>query len=367
MKFDLQTLQLLDLLASLELVLLFYLAGRMLRGRPGVRFWVWGMASAAAGRLILLLAGTSTPGASLLGALVLALSPALLWAGIREHCNRHRPLLPVVASVAAVGALWIWGGGARYAVLLASACWSWAIAWTLLRHDTALRPAGTNLVSAIFLVHGGVQVGCVLFNCAVGYDPLLAERTLPRVLMTLESIFFSVAFTFVAMGLASQRLLRKVREDARIDSLTGLLNRWALLSDGERALEFCRRRESACAVVMADIDHFKRLNDSKGHAAGDAALRLFAAEASRAAGQWAVLGRYGGEEFCAVLPGAGEAKARLWAEELRARIASLDRFTVSFGVAAGTGAELDLMQLIAKADDALYRAKDQGRNRVCGA
>lgn len=365
MRFELETLLLLDLLASVELSLLLVMVGRLLRGEPGLRLWVGGMASAAAGRLITMLAGDAVPFASIVGAPLLALSPALLWAGIREHCNRARPLVAILSSVVLVAIISLFAPGPECAVALANAGWSAAVVWTLLRHDSSLRPAGTHFVAAIFLAHGVFQMGCALYRLPPGAPLLHAENDLPRVAMTLESIVFMVAFNFVAMGLASQRLLGKLRDAARTDGLTGLLNRWALLSDGERVVEFCRRRGRPCAVVIADIDHFKRLNDSKGHAAGDEALRYFAEEASKAAGQWVVLGRYGGEEFCAVLPGAGEGRAWAWAEELRVRIAASGRFTVSFGVAVGSGAELDLTALIARADEALYRAKEQGRDRVC--
>src|SRR5690606_20271410 len=113
--------------------------------------------------------------------------------------------------------------------------------------------------------------------------------------------------------------------------------------------ELCRRRGRSCAVVLADLDHFKRLNDTHGHAAGDRALRLFADVAARAAGKGIVLGRYGGEEFCAVLPGADVEQGRAWAEKLRAEIAACAPCTVSLGVAAERGAALDLTRLIARA------------------
>lgn len=367
MTVDADTLVFLELLAGVELAAVLLLVGRLLRGEAGLWPWVLGVASATIGSLAAAL-GDVVPGAALLGALLMSLGPALVWAGARDHCGRSRPLLPIFASVAAVGGAQLAFPGARteqLAVALSAAAWSVAIVWTLVRHAPAHERTGARLAAGLFLLHGVFQLARAFFPLPGEAGVLLGQRDWPRALVAMGSIFFSVAWAFAVLGLISQRLLGKMRDAARTDGLTGLLNRRAFLEDGARALEFCRRRRRPCAVVLADLDHFKRLNDTRGHAAGDAALRAFAAEFARAAGDGLVQGRYGGEEFATVIPWADEARAREWAEALRARVAATADFTASFGIAVGTGAEIDLVRLIARADEALYRAKAEGRDRVC--
>ncbi len=158
---------------------------------------------------------------------------------------------------------------------------------------------------------------------------------------------------------------------ARRDALTGLPNRRAL---DERLAEECRRADrqgQPLAVVLGDVDHFKRLNDALGHPAGDRALAAVAAALRAAARATDVVARYGGEEFCVLLPGADVAAAVTAAERLRAAVAAAefpDRpVTASFGVAGwrpGDPHPPSPAALLAAADRAMYRAKANGRDRV---
>lgn len=358
MAIDVDTLVLLELLTGVELTLMLLLVGRLLHGEAGLRPWVLALASATAGNLVATLAG-GIAGASVLAALLLSLGPALVWLGARDYCGRRRSLLPVGASSALVGVVGLVVPGATseaWAVSLSAALWSAAVVWTLVRHTPLAQRTGTLLLALLVALHGAFQVARLFFPAAEEWNESV---------VAMGSIFFTVAWTFAVMGLISQRLVGKMRDAARTDGLTGALNRRAFIEDGALALEFCRRRSRPCAVIMADLDHFKRLNDTQGHAAGDAALRCFAAAVARAAGQGTVVGRYGGEEFGLVFPGADAAVARDWAEKLRAELAARASFTVSFGLAVGTGSRQDFMELVARADEALYRAKAAGRDRVC--
>lgn len=168
----------------------------------------------------------------------------------------------------------------------------------------------------------------------------------------------------------------QLRELATRDSLTGAWNRRAVLEILERELVRGRRERHAVTLVLADIDHFKRINDAHGHPAGDAVLREFVARLNAAARNYDAVGRYGGEEFLLVLPGISTRKA-----EGRARLDALHAVigrapmpvdestalpvTCSFGVVSAepdTDASPDA--LIRAADEALYRAKRGGRDRI---
>jgi diguanylate cyclase (GGDEF)-like protein len=127
------------------------------------------------------------------------------------------------------------------------------------------------------------------------------------------------------------------------------------------------------AVILADLDHFKRINDTLGHLAGDSVLRQVAQRLHHSVRPYDAVGRYGGEEFLIVLPGCDGDSALSLAERLRQAIAS-DRIdaegtevaiTLSLGVAVSSGeAQLDAVELLRAADAALYEAKNAGRNRV---
>lgn len=164
------------------------------------------------------------------------------------------------------------------------------------------------------------------------------------------------------------------RHQAAHDQLTDLLNRRAILEALERELARAQREGTALSLVMADLDHFKDINDSYGHAVGDQVLREAAHRMQSAIRPYDAIGRYGGEEFLIILPGCGNSDALARAEQIRVGLAEapvqtedgrLLPVTMSLGVAAkpiGDAASPD--SLLAPADAALYRAKRGGRNRT---
>jgi diguanylate cyclase (GGDEF)-like protein len=160
-------------------------------------------------------------------------------------------------------------------------------------------------------------------------------------------------------------------EQATRDSLTGILNRGAIHALLQQEIERARREEQPLVAVMADVDHFKRINDIYGHQCGDSVLREVTQRLRSAIRTYDSLGRYGGEEFLILIPGLGDAESVHLIERIRKIIeektflcgeASL-HVTCSFGV-AWLGAGDDLEALIHAADQALYQAKANGRNRV---
>ncbi len=174
------------------------------------------------------------------------------------------------------------------------------------------------------------------------------------------------------------RAREALREQATHDALTGILNRGAVLETLHIEADRAGRERQPLSVLIADFDHFKLVNDTHGHLAGDAVLREGARRMKSVIRSYDALGRYGGEEFLAVLPGSGRSSARSQAERLREAVAAQPfdaggapiPVTCSVGIAsrpALSGADVDA--LIREADLALYKAKKRGRNRVemCGS
>jgi two-component system cell cycle response regulator len=168
------------------------------------------------------------------------------------------------------------------------------------------------------------------------------------------------------------RAQETLRLQATHDPLTGLWNRATILDRLGRELHRVEREGGALAVMIADLDHFKPINDTYGHAAGDAVLRQAAERMKSTLRDCDFLGRYGGEEFLFVLPACGPAVAAHAARRVCGRIAAEPMHTdssplavsVSIGVAAVRGSACEPAALIKVADEALYRAKALGRNRV---
>lgn len=172
----------------------------------------------------------------------------------------------------------------------------------------------------------------------------------------------------------SRKLLRRLEHSANHDFLTGALARSALTRKGKEMLEQKQRTKEAVSLLLIDIDHFKLINDTHGHAIGDHVLAAFAHILRRELRHDQLFGRLGGEEFAIMLPRALGTQAVALGEYLRKRIENAElnpngkaplRITISVGVASLAMNEVkSLEQLMNMADIALYRAKSQGRNRV---
>lgn len=174
-----------------------------------------------------------------------------------------------------------------------------------------------------------------------------------------------------------QAQLLKAREDLREqathDSLTRLWNRSSILGELSRELARSERDSRPLGVVIVDLDHFKQINDTYGHLAGDAVLREAARRMQTGIRQYDSVGRYGGEEFLILFPGSAEAESYAQADRLRKQLGGAEMsvndtslyVTASFGVTTALPGERWTEEaLIRKADEALYIAKKSGRNRV---
>jgi diguanylate cyclase (GGDEF)-like protein/PAS domain S-box-containing protein len=187
-----------------------------------------------------------------------------------------------------------------------------------------------------------------------------------------EALPHAVVVAFVDTTVRQQARNELARE-AHTDALTGLANRSHFLQEAEREVRRSRRHGQPLAVLMIDIDHFKRINDAHGHAVGDRALQAFARTCVQVMREVDLIGRVGGEEFCALLPQTDASGARAAAERIRQAVEAQPvqaapgvqlPMTVSVGVALLLSDEADFHALMVRADRALYAAKDAGRNCV---
>jgi diguanylate cyclase (GGDEF)-like protein len=179
-----------------------------------------------------------------------------------------------------------------------------------------------------------------------------------------------VVASFSMSALSTEQQTRALQALTTQDGLTGLLNRGGFLDLAEGELDILRSTRTPGTLMLADLDHFKDINDTYGHAAGDQALQAFANACSAAVRSSDLVARYGGEEFVLLLPGVGAYRAEVIAKEISRRMeaASADvgipMPTISYGLVAVDETTEDLEVLIAAADAALYRAKSLGRNRT---
>jgi len=187
---------------------------------------------------------------------------------------------------------------------------------------------------------------------------------------TMVTMVLLVVVSFSMAALSSEQQTRALRVVASRDDLTGLLNRKAFLDLAAEQLADRSTTRGSGTLILADLDHFKSVNDTYGHAAGDLALQSFAEACTATVRSTDLVGRYGGEEFVLFLPGTNAERAENIAEEISRRLAAapavdgMEMPTVSYGISTYDAGTTDVEVLIAAADGALYLAKSLGRNRT---
>jgi len=228
-----------------------------------------------------------------------------------------------------------------------------------------------SLFQADGLRNGPLVVGavaCLLLTSWI-YGRMLVVQTRKGVLAELEREDLSESLRLANRDL--EQALHQAVDAANHDPLTNVLNRRALYAHAEYVSADRRRRDRPCAVLLLDLDHFKRINDRHGHAAGDAVLIAVATTLARELREVDLIARWGGEEFLVLLPDCNIESALARAEQLRVEVAALvlgalpvgHRASVSIGV-ADWPARYTLDETIQRADGALYEAKNAGRDRV---
>ncbi len=207
------------------------------------------------------------------------------------------------------------------------------------------------------------------FNAEYDFN---SSRTVYLVLANIvtNGIFFTIFPLMV-----SERLNRELKTKAMHDSLTGLYNRRAFEEIAAHELSGSARTGLPVSLLLFDLDRFKQINDTFGHAAGDSVLRAAAGTFQMSLREAEFICRWGGDEFCALLPHASSGQAQVAAERILHAFRKLDlplgrkavRISVTIGIATDHGDSCDLASLMKLADAALYRAKEAGRNRFACA
>lgn len=189
--------------------------------------------------------------------------------------------------------------------------------------------------------------------------------------LTFLAAIFLLLFALTLISAVALDVMDDLKRESNTDVLSGLLNRRGFEEDADSLLWSARRKGMPVALIVCDLDRFKAINDTYGHACGDSVIATFAQCLSGCVGTRHAAGRIGGEEFAVLLPGANLSTGRLFAEGVRASFSTLavpglpqsTRFTASFGVAEWVEGE-SVTQLVARADLALYDAKKAGRDCV---
>jgi diguanylate cyclase (GGDEF)-like protein len=202
-------------------------------------------------------------------------------------------------------------------------------------------------------------------------DPNRPNVSLPLLLAVVGISLAALLGSLILVWSRNERM-QELRRQASLDSLTGLKNRRRFEEDLRMVMARGRREGTQGAVLMLDLDHFKQVNDSHGHPAGDRMIEEVAEVLRRRTRESDVLARLGGDEFAIVLPRCSPAEARIVAESIAASIAShrstdpnLEPITASVGVAMfGTDPRTSVESVISEADTAMYAAKDEGRDGV---
>jgi diguanylate cyclase (GGDEF)-like protein len=246
--------------------------------------------------------------------------------------------------------------------------------------NRAMRDAAGVTGETLHIAQDGAEPVKTVVNCAPVQDDkgsvrgcLITFDDLSMVEHMNQALLDSVAQLEVAKRKIEQQN-EELKRIADYDQLTGVLTRRAFLEHGQQAFLRIASQRGELSCVMGDIDHFKAINDRYGHLVGDQGIQHVAQALAQAVRPGDIVCRYGGEEFCLLLPGISADQAAELAERMRSRIETSTgasvipgenvRITTSFGVAAMSFGGSTLAELIKQADQALYAAKAAGRNRV---
>lgn len=227
-------------------------------------------------------------------------------------------------------------------------------------HATSEEAAFDSLVAVPLVFEGAVRG---VIACGRVDEPALTQD---------DVLSFSNLAGQTGMALEREFLHRKLDLLAKTDGLTGLFNHRHFIEELEREFRRAQRYKTPLSLIILDLDHFKKFNDTFGHPAGDRLLESVGGLVKGLARDVDLPARYGGEEFAVILPSTGLKAAVAFAERIRQGVKNLEpaglppgtRITASLGVAEMVGLDQDFHEFVKRADQALYEAKENGRDRV---
>ena len=341
----------------------------------GMRMWRGAITSQAIAYLVLAIPATGA--AAMLTGLVAnlagAIGVALYFTGIRRFAGVGvdvRLLATMIAAVTVAGA--VTGEHVAWAAIFngfAYAGYEWLNAFTLWRHPRFGTDRVQRVVAVAYACMGLVLPARAVVLLLIGQSRLsLDHGDLWQLPIYVFGFVYLVVTNLGFVLMCKARAEAETRLQARTDELTGLPNRRALDEEIAHALAAARRNGRPFGIVMVDVDRFKSINDTHGHAVGDDTLTAFARRLAGALREPDRAFRYGGEEFCLLLADTDLAGARTLAERAREQVmlpfdGTMRALTASFGVTAWQ-ADDSGDSLFRRADSALYAAKGNGRNRV---
>ena len=232
-----------------------------------------------------------------------------------------------------------------------------------------LRQSGTNTYHYIILLTGRDSKEDIIGGLNAGADDYITKPFIPEEL----ELRLRTGKRILDLQQSLKEALQVQRFQAQHDRLTGIFNHVEILNILEKELDRARRQNGNLAVIMGDLDRFKKVNDTYGHVAGDAVLVEVAARMKNNIRLYDSAGRYGGEEFLLVLPGCTNEEAIIIANRILESISkepvifnnTLIKVTISLGLAVNRAGEtITVTELVQLADTALYKAKQNGRNRM---
>jgi diguanylate cyclase len=379
-KFDLRTIIFMSMLLTFMLSMLLAITRAHHKEVRGPGYWAVGNLVIGLGMVLVLIQLDAAkilllPGMALIGA-----GLCLFINGIQAFSGRtpnHRMTIAVFALLLIIDAYFMVAKHDIRATVILSAI-IFALIYLYCARLTFSREEGIigNLywiTSSLYLLMAFLMLGRAFYAARADtavFDSFVAWPVNGYTFMLGAVSQFFISSLFVLM--LSYKLNQKLESIATIDGLTSVLNRRGLEDAAVKMQDICKRINLSMAVLLIDIDHFKKVNDTHGHLVGDDVLRHLASVIADILRSSDVLGRYGGEEFCAFLPNTTESDAIGLAERIRAGVEASPlmvnkvniKATVSIGVADSVRAGYDFKGLVATADSAMYGAKNGGRNRV---
>lgn len=381
MNLDLRTMMVMIAVLSFLFSILLSVASLHARGVQGLRHWAMASLCISLGSFIAfpnLHAGQGWPVVA--GAALLAAGSVTQLVGIQAFKGEPSQLRWMIAIVVLVGFFSYWFSLVQVNVQFRAVVNSLVFAAIdfncaralLIRLPSPERTAhwltGASF-AALSLIYTSRAIA--IYSAPPGAYHLFSPMLINPVMFFAGSVI-QLFLTFGFILMVNYRMASQLENLATTDALTGTWNRRSLELELQRMLARSQRRREPMSVVMLDVDHFKLINDSHGHRAGDEVLRQLTARARLEIRRDDYLARYGGEEFCLLLPGTSELEAQQLAERLR-RIHAEQAVdwrgtpissSISIGIASSEHTGLNGDALLEAADAALYRAKQTGRNRA---